>query len=308
MSVARNNFLQAYAALSSAFTEPVILDVGMGATPHNERARLLRNGLAVMTFSALEGFIRSRSLEILRDIRPNLVPLANLPEGIQKHLTVSVIEGLSNKVRYMKTADAISIIQAEAAFLGSVDKQTAYGFSDYSFGRDKSNVSGEDIKALLAALGVNEPWEAIRHICIKANFGGITLVQEQYKKISLERHAAAHVASHQVAATTLADHARNAYAIALGFDVLASAAKTMVNSRTRPLANAPFANAIGMFTIQPVSPNWSTWRVTKHGSARAVKVCTTLSDAEQVALSRTGDTDAVVVLDRSGTPQSWIVH
>ena len=94
MSVYRRNFLSVQSIILETLQQPYTVDSGVSASVDNERARLIRNGLAIMIFSSLEEFVRRRTLETLRNIDSSKVIFSDLPEKLCYMLAYGAINGI----------------------------------------------------------------------------------------------------------------------------------------------------------------------------------------------------------------------
>lgn len=92
MPTAKQNFLERLFIIEKTLSTPNILDGLPTQTEHNNIARLLRNGLAVVGFVALEDFIKNRAIEILNEIASSHIPFSNLTEDLRYFSTVDVLK------------------------------------------------------------------------------------------------------------------------------------------------------------------------------------------------------------------------
>ena len=308
MSIFRQNFLDLQSVIKDTLQQAFVIDAGVGMSIHNERARLIRNGLAVMVFTSLEAFIRARVIETLRQIDNNRVAYATLPEKLRYQLSFGAINGIHHQAKRVKASDAIAIIQAEASMLGSLNMSNAYGVSEFVFGKDKSNISADDISQLLSGLGVkSDIWNEVGAICRRINVGSIGSWVERFKQLANERHKAAHLSSHQVPNTNLHDHVMSAFAIAAAFDIFMSIAVRQLNAGKDVVAN-PIANSgVGIVFVYPKSSSTVEWGVKREHGQRASRIVADRANAYLAANSLTGVSDCVVELDASSSPVAWKV-
>lgn len=74
MSNARSLFNSRIASLVNSLGIDAVQTRPLTEQAHNDVARMLRNGLAVVGFAALEDFIKSRVSEVLSEVGPTNVP------------------------------------------------------------------------------------------------------------------------------------------------------------------------------------------------------------------------------------------
>lgn len=294
--------------IKDTLQQEFVVDQGVGPSVHNERARLIRNGLVVMVFTTLEAFLRQRALETLRKIDNSHVAFASLPEKLRYMLAYGAINGIHHHTMRAKEVDAIALIQSEARMLGSLNMPNAYGVSEFVFGKDKSNISADDIVRLVACLGVkNDIWHEVAGICKRVNLGGVGPWQDRFKQLANERHQAAHVSSHQVPTLNLHDHLRNAFAIAAAFDILTAIAVRQLNTGLDVVASPISHSAIGIVFVYPKTSGTCAWGVKRERGKRATKIVINRADAYAAANSLASDSECVVELDASSSPVAWEV-
>lgn len=181
---------------------------------------MLRNGLAVVSFAALEDFIKKRSSEAMGEISRSSVPFSNLPEKLQNAATYEVISALTYQVSLREKVAKASYIQEQALKIAST-ATTNYELSDHTFAHNQANVSDRVIGDILKSFNVIDPWKQMSTIASNVGLTGLPLV-ESYKNAVQRRHKAAHVAATDTPQNDILQFVKEAFAIALGFDALIS--------------------------------------------------------------------------------------
>ncbi|MBB5271303.1 HEPN domain-containing protein [Quisquiliibacterium transsilvanicum] len=199
---------------------------------HNARARMLRQGLAVLVFSTVETFIRERTGEVLRSFTNPALVFADLPLPLQKAVTLDALEGVRFRLKLQPAANRIAWIVAKLAPISGA-MTNVQGLSDHSFGHSASNIGEDDVKAILRSFGVDTPWAQITSLT--ARFGIATLDAEaEFKSIKERRHSSAHALTGQVLYADLQNSVKSSLAICLAFDLLLSHSGGLLNARAGP--------------------------------------------------------------------------
>lgn len=306
MSAAREHLLGRLEAIGTILSSPVSTDASP-VPQANSPAVVVRNGAMVMLFCALEGFVRDRSLECARAINQTTVPYTHLPAALKAASLVSTFEGLVNLSRQMPFADRLTAFERASIAAASGALGSQYNFTEYSFARDKSNVTAEDISKIAKGFGVDNFWNAARIICVKIGAAIVGNVDEIFKQLALDRHRAAHVPSYSVPHSRLTSALPEALALALTFDALISAA-TVRLSESRIATGIPptalTAGDVDFMTVQPHQPG--RWAAFGPRGSRALFIETSevaaLSRATVVATSRRL---SIVCKDNTGRASDW---
>lgn len=223
MSAARSAFGARLAGFDKALAESALAHVG-AISPSDDPARLLRNGMAVVGFNALEDFLKQRMGEVLRSISGGPIAFADLPENLQRAATVGAADALRFQAR-MRVGrgdfpGARDLVQRTGRSMASIDNQR-YLLSELSFGYGEANLNSNAVTQMLSSIGVTGGWSAIIGLAQKAGLNLPGLAND-YRNAMLRRHAAAHDPSTDVPLNDLRAFTRQALAVALAFDGLVS--------------------------------------------------------------------------------------
>jgi hypothetical protein len=275
-------------------------------TEHNESARILRNGLAVMAFAILEDFARTRAAELFLQLQANVV-FASLPPKLQQFATVGVIEALMHRKRYLPVQMRQAFIQVHAAHVASTT-EAAYTLSPLAALNTEPNVQDDALSEFLKSLCIDAPWDQIAAISPRLGFGPLD-ARQAYKELSRRRNEAAHEASSSVEHSDLLASVDAVLCIAVAMDVLCSTAVRAICNWTpgtppvKVTAADVFLRRIDKVTVG-ATPRW---RETRENVRRAVKVHSTADLARQEALSRaTRAHESVVEFLTSKRPIFWV--
>lgn len=188
----------------------------------NGSSKLLRNGLAVVGFTALEDFIKNRFSVAFEEIAQTRVTFDELPEKIQKAVTYEAVSSIDHQVAIRKNlehSEKLSFIQSEAEKIASTSNERGFSLTGYAFGFGKSNVSGTDIKEALNCFQVKNPWEVMTSIAQVIGLVSLPL-NNSYQNASNRRHKAAHVAQADTPYSDLENYVGEAVSIAIAIDIV----------------------------------------------------------------------------------------
>lgn len=276
-------------------------------TEHNESARILRNGLAVMAFAILEDFARKRAAELFLELQAK-VPFAALPAKLQQFATVGVVEAVMYRKRHLSVEQRQAFIQEHAAHVASTT-EAAYTLSPLAALNTEPNVQEDALSEFLKSLCIETPWDQIAAISPRLGFGPLD-ARQAYRELSRRRNEAAHEASSSVEHSDLLASVDAVLCIAVAMDVLCSTAVRAICNWTSgsPPVKVTAANVV-LRRIDRVNVGATPqWRETRENVGRAVKVYSTADLARQGALSRAKKAqESVVEFLTSKRPVFWAV-
>ena len=262
----------------------------------------------VMVFCALESFIRDRAVEVLAHFDRASVPYGKLPEPIRYASVVNTFDGLINATRYWSRADRIAEFERIVPFVNAGLVGGGYRFSEYAFGRDKSNLGHEDIKALALALGVVDPWVRIRWTAGRLGALLTNNADIEYKTLAANRHKSAHVAGYVIDHPTVSSAVPVSIGIAIGFDICASVAVRRLNG-FGVIPGQPVVNDsdIKLRFVERHPRRSNCWMVKGENATRAsaLGVDPEILFSTSVASARAA-IESLVQKDGSGRPAKWV--
>lgn len=305
MSLARGHFIGRMDAIRAILADQISIDTAPVPT-QNSAAVTVRNGCMVMLFCALEGFIRSRSLECARTIDQTTVPYTHLPIGLKEASLIATFEGLMNLSRSWPVADKLAEFERASVAAASGSLGSTYQFTDYSFGRDKSNVSANDVAKITKGFGVPNFWATARGVSQSAGIAQPGNMDEVFTQLAKERHKAAHVASHNVTHSLISAAIPEALTIALTFDTLISAATHRLSTSAIGRGVSPTPIAVTDVNFLVLKPHRTGWAAFQQNRSRAAFVDgdynSALTKASSLARQRGL---AIVCKDTSGRATGW---
>jgi hypothetical protein len=229
MPLAKTSFLERMASLHRSTLSDAVTNRVLTDRAHNDVARMLRNGLAVVGFAALEDFIKLRTSEVLEEIGTFGVPFAELPEKLQCATTYEAVNALAFQLGHMDKSLRTAYIQDHAAKIAST-ATSAWELTPHALGYSKSNLNDETIKAILKNFLIDDAWGQMTRVGARLNLVSLPL-DETFRNAALRRHKAAHTAQADTPQTDLRQYVKEALAIAIAFDGLLR--KAVNHLRTR---------------------------------------------------------------------------
>jgi hypothetical protein len=208
--------------------------------------------------------------------------------------------------------DSVAFVQQEAQTIGSTTTD-AYAISGYAFGWARSNLQVRDMEAVLGAFLVKSPWSSLGSVAKRAGFG-LPSVRDSFKNAALRRHAAAHDPTTDTRIVDIREFPREAKAIALGFDGVAS--RSIFEMRCR---NADFLS--GKILVEGIRIPIRALEIRASGKvaeiapkniletkARARKLYDSVTDAlNSIRELARNEGELVVCRDASGIPTDWML-
>jgi len=271
-------------------------------TDHNLRSQALRNGIAIIGFSVLEHFIRSRTGELLLAFNQVNTPFEDLPKKIREIATKGAIKGILKRMNF--NDDPILFTQTEAEIIAS-SKDPIYQISQYSIGWDNSNLNVADVNTILKSFSIDSGWSNIDVLSSRLDLT-ILSSKEAFYNAAQRRHDAAHNVYARIQPTDLENFVREAYAIALGFDLLLSTAYYKIF-----IGDYRFLNNGIKITDKDVSwrmiiQDGNKWKEYREQGSRAVKTAGTKEELWPYALMRAkNNNEFLLSMDSDGFPSKW---
>ncbi len=304
---ARDDFLNSLGHYELAIGDPVLVSKAPREVGHNGKARLLRNGLAVACFAALEDFLKSRFRETLSRIDGNSARFDDLPAALRSAALDGVAQGVAAQLRIRSIDEperSRMIVEAARAMASS--QTAAYEISPLVFGSHQSNLNLETIKEALRNLQVEGGWQALGDVATAARAGHPSLASS-FRSFAQARHSAAHDARAEVALPDLETYGQVALSTALAFDALVSRACARLSRGDPDLLEGGTGSVTSAeIEVVFVEKTTSGARELNRPSARALKVHPSTEAAMASASRRPANSGRVVVLlDQRGLPAAW---
>ncbi|MDX5584131.1 MAG: HEPN domain-containing protein [Aureibaculum sp.] len=301
MQIAKNNFisrLNYFEEIVSPenISDTLLMSRAFTETIHNEKVRMLRNGMAVIGFSILEDFIKNRMGEVLKEIGGCGVDFEHLPEKLRVASTVGALKGIQNRSELLKrnSEDYISFIQNEASCISNTH-DSPFELSKYSIGWDKSNLSSNDMKDFLHTFKVAGGWDTIQSISSAININ-LTSPNEIFSNAAARRHKAAHSIDADSLLTDLQEHVSQSKVIAFAFDVLISKSLSHIKNTNSGFLHGAVKTEFRDLSFRFLLEETNKWKEYKGNSNRAYRVSDTKEGLLVDAKLRAHNSDEILVI------------
>jgi len=213
--------------LSTTLEIDAVTNKSLTDIPHNESAKMLRNGLAVVGFNALEDFVKTRTSEILSEIGKSGIKFSELPRKLQCATTFRAVKALGYQLTLKDNEqDRIIYIQEQALKISST-ANTAYELFPHSFGYDIANIKDDTVSEILKSFLIEDAWKEMTIIGSKIGLIALPL-KEAFNNAAQRRHQAAHVAQTDTPQNDIKQFISEAFAIAISFDCFISKALSLI--------------------------------------------------------------------------------
>ena len=304
-SRARELFTERMSALMAATSVDALIPKVPVLTPRDP-SRLLRNGLAVVSYSAFEDFFVQRSCEALSALDPGRVPFSSLPTKLKEAATVGMVKTLGFRMAFESAGqDRRDFVQVHSGYIHSTGS-TGYKLSPLTFAPSKSNVVEGDIESSLRSLLVDAPWQKLTDLAARAGYGGVGL-KEVFAQLGDQRNEAAHAADADIGIAELIQLPYDLLSLALAFDAIFSQAVCVLLERGRT-ANPDDKPSANMYDIRIMFVDSSSerFKVRLEENRKATKKYDSLEEALKGCLPRAlKERLLVVIRDAQLRPMDW---
>jgi hypothetical protein len=310
-----SKFAEGVNIILSALREPFLNDVGIGSTIHNERARMLRNGIAIIIFSNLEEFFKGRAKEHFAELNKSSLPYTHMPDALRELITMKAAGGvLQSQRRNKDISDRVAQFDRFATDLAQT-YAIPPKFSNFGFGYNSSNISFSDIVNLLSCFQVDKSTKKM--ISISSRYGSPLIVPDrEFDLLSKARHQAAHEFFSQIPITDLQRNAELSISFAISIDLIMS--KTVYEFQRKKKKNVSLGahrdviiNAIDLdvpkirFLDEDSDGKWLEYVEGGRVSKRHIDMISARQSAKERAANRG---QALVVRNRIRKPIWWWYH
>lgn len=309
--LSKSSFLDRINNLSSTLEEQPTSLILTSLSPinidHNNRAKMLRNGLAIISFVILEDFLKNRIGEVIEGIKSSAISFSAFHDELKVATTLEAIDSISYRANNLKRSgdDWLTFIQQETYKVSS-SRNSRYKMSKYSLGWNKANIVTDDISKWLKIFRVKGGWKTIRELTSKAE---VTLISPEsiYKSAFLRRNAAAHSPNSDALLTDLIQFTNDAKAIALAFDILVTFSLHEINKPNILLLNGCYKIEASSVSFRFILKSGKNWKEFINTNKRALKKSNNLEDAIKIAKKRPkkGKFDVIIVKDDLNSIIDW---
>lgn len=307
MPAAKVLFLERIHSLQRSAQIDAVTNRALIETSHNSVAKMLRNGLAVVGFAALEDFLKTRTAEVLSEVGRTAVQFVDLPEKLQAAATVNAVEAFAYQLSLRPKTDRISYIQEHAHKVAST-ATTAYELTPHAFGYSQANVQTDTVSDILKSFKINDPWGQMGQISSRLGLTALPL-EETFKNAARRRHRAAHVAHADTPQGDLIQFVREAFAIAIGFDSLLSKALDKMRRHDRSYLSSAGVISARDISIRKISFDNGIYKEFIEGRSSAVKRSDDLNVLRPISQMRAiSGKNLFIIFGETGIVEDWECH
>lgn len=305
MPNSKDSFLDRLKYLEKSFNQNSLIDRSTTYSDHNNIAKLLRNGMAVIGFVSLEDFIKKRTSEALVEIGTFSINFSDLPLSVRYKTTVDALHSIIRLVKFEETkADKILFVQNHTAKISST-LNTSFDLIEIAFGNSSSNIDGDEIKKILKSFYIHDPWQQMTSISNRLGLTSFSL-ENSFKNASIRRHNAAHEAYANTPLLDLTQFIKEALGIAIGFDCLISKALWFLKNHDSNYISGNKIISYADIEISTIKKERNLWKYKKLGANRAIKNEVDRSILIPFAISLANrNNETIIIFDENNSVENW---
>lgn len=220
MTRSRDHFFNVLTKINDTTLESFVNDRGPSETAHNDRARILRNGLVISAYSTLEAYLSHRIDEVVSTLGSGTLRYTGFHEKTREMLTKKALEGLLTKARLSDASSRLTVVESGLDTISKY-KSEPPTFTSFGFSPTGSNITEADVKTFLKDLQIVDPWDKLTSICDQISTRPLSL-EDDVKNFKQARHNAAHNSFSNIPINDLINYVRTALVFGAAFDILES--------------------------------------------------------------------------------------
>ncbi|TXN73689.1 hypothetical protein FV230_00175 [Methylobacterium sp. WL6] len=286
--------------MRSLQTDGSFIDQGLSPSPHNSKARILRNGLSVSAFALLENYLKDRIGEVTAELAKTSIRFDDFSVELQSFFSIKAVQGFAKQLNFAEKSDKLNFakqnISSLAKIFGAPVEYTNFGFSPTG-----SNVKSDDIKDLPSLFGGPAGWPELQLICKEVGISRMNLSND-LNNFSRARNAGAHDIMTNVASTDLETHLETSLVLGLSCDISITnsvawicSSKSFTQATASNLTNRP----VYKFVRENPDSTWSEWSV---GGKRVIKTYPSFELSRAGCLGRKSGHYHTVAIDKFSKP------
>jgi hypothetical protein len=148
-------FFERVSFLKSVLTNPVVLGAGMPGTRDFVLGNMIRSGLGITLFVALEDHINTSARDAIRELTNSRLNYQDFSTNLRKILVVHALTGVENHIKNNKNwndQQTLSYAEAEILRISKFDASPRE-YSGAGFNYKGSNLYADDISNFIKSLG-----------------------------------------------------------------------------------------------------------------------------------------------------------
>lgn len=267
MSQARKDLLTRISRLASSAASDEVNSKPAHEEEWNERARLLKIGVALSVFTSLEDFVKRRIVEVLQKLNTISPKSKALPAMLINALTIRAIETAAGRIKHaerFKIGDTQAFAMEHAKKIASLADALIIP-SEMALTDNHSNVSWLLMEEALQAFGVGNPGSVMGGVALRVA-GGVFAPKDHFEKAAQLRHQVAHEPWFDMPVGDMATHLSTSAMLCCSFDLVISTAAARIVHGTNLTQPATTSNKD--VTLIYVEKSAGKWRHKKEGAKR----------------------------------------
>lgn len=174
MAIDQREFYTSLRSMRELTSHALLVDKAPNEVEHNIRARILRHGIVVCSFSSVETYLGDRLEKVFQRIAQVGFPYSSFSADLQNFLLVEAISGLENKLRFLPKADKLQFADSAIRNISKFDSQHPT-FTTFGFSPKGSNMNESDVVVALKALGIASPWPVMSQYATQIGSSSLSL-------------------------------------------------------------------------------------------------------------------------------------
>lgn len=267
MSHARKDLLTRLSTLALSASKDEVNSKPAHEEEWNERARLLKLGIALSVYTSLEDFVKRRIIEVLLKLNTMSPKSKSLPSGLVNALTIEAIKTAAGRIKLaerFKIPDIRAFAMEQAKKIASLSDNLIIP-SEMALADNNSNISWALMEEALQSFGVVNPVSVMGGVGTRVA-GGVFAPKDHFEKATLLRHQVAHEPWFDMPVGDMAEHLRNSAMLCCTFDMVISTAVAKIVSGNH--LNQPASTTNKDVTLIYVEKSGGKWRHKKQGAIR----------------------------------------
>lgn len=233
----------------------------------NESARLLKLGIALGAFTAMEDFVKSRVVEILLKLNTTSPKSKALPPPLITALTVNAFKAAADRLKHasrFSISDPQKFVLEQAEKIHSLTRGVIVP-SHLALANSNSNVSWTVLDDALGAFAVEKPANVVTSLALRIA-GGLFKAVDHFEAASELRHKLAHIPFLDIPQGDVDIHVVTISKICCAFDLALSTAASRVVHGTM-LASHPITKSADI-KLTFVEESRGSWRFRTESAKR----------------------------------------
>lgn len=294
MSQARKDLLTRLVKLADAASKDEVNSKPAHEVEWNERARLLKIGIALSVFTSLEDFVKRRLIEVLLKLNTISPKSKAIPSKLLDALTVEAVKTVAGRINHaerFKIGDVRAFAMDQAKKIASLADNLIIP-SEMALTDNNSNISWALIEGALLSFGVKNPGSVMGGVAQRIA-GGIFAPKDHFEKATELRHQVAHEPWFDMPVGDMTTHLSTGAMLCCSFDLVLSTAVARIVQGTHLIQPSSTANKdVALIFVEKAGGKWRH----KSEGAKKGKVAADEDLAFEAARNAGGGTQSCVVI------------